>query len=1750
MSKHDEYIQKISDRLVEQIKNNEAPWQKPWKAGDISDFVPVNSEGKPYRGANMLNLSSVAIAKGYNDNRWYTFYGAKQENARVKKGEKATDIHYWKFHEERNKRDENGNNVLDKDGKPVKVRVELEQPRVFYAKVFNAEQIDGLPEKKINIPIMEEWERHARCEDIIKSSGVEVINRPSDTAYYHPSHDHIVMPERSQFESPDLYYATLLHELGHSTGHPSRLNRDLTGGFGSQKYAKEELRAEISSMMMGQELQIGHNPERHVAYLASWAKAVKEDPKEIFKAVKDADAITKYVMAFEQSLEKTKEQEVVTTSRDFVSEMKQIHDEKKAINEQIPTAYEHYNKLNALAEANGYQLTVSVVDEQIINFGTHERFKIDVYESDRATEISVTLNKAGTANVSYGETDLNSAYSRKQDVSEELNRAFALDRSRDTPKLSIEDEIKQSDAAVTYEIINTLAKDLELRAVASGSDNGYQIDYYRDADKTHITTALNNDGKALTSFNNQPISGARLTDEKMMIEASIIRANDLEKSAQKEATEKTNTPFEIPAQDPSILAELNDLHSNVKADNEVYTTALETYQNLNEIAEANGYKLIVDLDFDEPSNFKAHYYTDGYKTDISTQFHRMDGKAVTSIAGERVSGTGYTADFGWQKDSLESAMVVDKAQHQQMDSEASRYSVSEFDHTRQTEWQNQLVNGVVIEDKVTDEHYVLMNIQDGIGYDPAKNLDSYDDDVIYSVAEYYSSKEAYQAQEQTKLVEQDFDILRKIGINPQSKDDDIRQFASQFPNNGDVFYKGGAPAEVVPSLTVTNIESMLGREALMLNTDEQKIIDAINEAGFSEVAKAKLEVEILDSQSQLSHTIKSDLALNDKVAVYADEINRYAGVDSDKVADAVTRLEQSFNTTLNPEDKQFDTATNQQRPFEAGNDEAELATQKTYLYVPFEEKDEAKALGAKWDKDNKAWYAPQGTDLKDFSKWRDQPEAEVSIGTNLSAEDEFSLFLQEKGVKLKSGHPKLDGRWHRLPAEDDKAGALSASYVVHTDNGIPRGYFKNFKNGEEEKWVSQQRTSEAKRPNIDLSQIKAEAEAKAKAEYDATATLADKIYSASVPADPNHGYLASKQVTADGGLMAVPANEQLPEELNDKVVIGANWREAKALRDNPEEHRIVMTQGDLLIPVQNKEGEIRTLQTIAENGFKGYLKGGEKAGNYALIGEIEANKPFLIAEGWATGKTLNEQTGQPVVVAFDKNNLVSVAETLREQYPDNRIYLASDNDHQQEAKYIAEGRTGAGGELNGGIEKAQESAEKIDAYVLTPHFEVGDTGSDWNDVYVDKGADVFKKQLRDQVVQFREEEDVKKSVASSIIKKPFTDPELARVQDKVVELAQQDPQALINEYKMMDNTFEGRYIASDMMKEVFEDFNQSSAHRNQFNNAVHNTSATLVAEHFKQMVAQPPSEDKDTVIFLTGSPASGKTSSLLNAGKLEAHVAVVYEGQLANVDNPAIIEKFEQALNAGYKVDIVAVHPNPEQALENSFKRFYDPNDGRGAPIETMAKIQGNSYEGIKAIHDKFGDKVNLIVVDKAGGNADTTKSIGWDKLEMLKSQGNKEQIKERLESHLIKHYREGSINYECLKQSIGSEERAKQIDAGLDRPVSPERHSNERGRGLQTASSIESHKLGQGHTEASGAENKTLTSATLRNIIKNSSLNNAQKEQLEVVVSAVEQRFDKHPNQQQQKYEEINNKVNEMSQTVSLASQNQELSKSKSMDR
>ncbi|MER2511757.1 MAG: zincin-like metallopeptidase domain-containing protein [Nitrosomonas ureae] len=291
------FHEQVAENLIEQLKKGVAPWQKPWKPGDLLAALPVNpTTGKRYRGINSLNLMSRA----YTDPRWLTYKQAAALNAQVRKGEKSTLVQYWKFREERIKTDDNNNPVLNNEGQPIKEQIRLERPRVFYASVFNAEQVDNLPELSIKAP---DWDPLERADHILQASNAVIRHGEADRAFYRPSTDSIHLPHKHQFPTPDRYYATALHELGHWTGHELRLNRDLSHPFGSEGYAKEELRAEIASMLLSGELGIGHDPGQHVAYVNSWIKALQEDPTEIFRAAADAEKIQDFVLALAQQQE-------------------------------------------------------------------------------------------------------------------------------------------------------------------------------------------------------------------------------------------------------------------------------------------------------------------------------------------------------------------------------------------------------------------------------------------------------------------------------------------------------------------------------------------------------------------------------------------------------------------------------------------------------------------------------------------------------------------------------------------------------------------------------------------------------------------------------------------------------------------------------------------------------------------------------------------------------------------------------------------------------------------------------------------------------------------------------------------------------------------------------------------------------------------------------------------------------------------------------------------------------------------------------------------------------------------------------------------------------------------------------------------------------------------------------------------------------------------------------------------------------
>lgn len=297
-SKADDYARQVADALIAQLKAGTAPWQKPWAAGDAVSFLPHNPvTGKPYRGGNAIWLMCVAEMKGYADTRWMTYRQAEGIDAQVRGGEKASPIEYWQWEDEVPVTDAHGRPVRDGAGKVLLQKVELERPRRFEARVFNAAQIDGLPP----LPARPEasWDRHERAEALLRASGAAIRHVGGDRAYYDSLQDRITLPEAGQFASADRYYQTALHELGHWTGHPTRLARDLAHPYGSTEYAREELRAEIASLMVGAELGIGHDPGRCAAYVQSWIKALQEDPREIIRAAGDAQTARAFILDFE-----------------------------------------------------------------------------------------------------------------------------------------------------------------------------------------------------------------------------------------------------------------------------------------------------------------------------------------------------------------------------------------------------------------------------------------------------------------------------------------------------------------------------------------------------------------------------------------------------------------------------------------------------------------------------------------------------------------------------------------------------------------------------------------------------------------------------------------------------------------------------------------------------------------------------------------------------------------------------------------------------------------------------------------------------------------------------------------------------------------------------------------------------------------------------------------------------------------------------------------------------------------------------------------------------------------------------------------------------------------------------------------------------------------------------------------------------------------------------------------------------------
>ena len=300
-----DYYEEVTNKIIKALENNTRPWVQPWDGGMLP--MPKRHNNTAYQGINMLILWQEAGEGGYSSPYWMTFKQAKILGGNVKKGEGATTIFYAgstiannnKEEDEEAKERQSQDLEADKGKKPNFKQAFIKFMKSY--KVFNANQIEGLPEKYYEVLSIEnnvkELEKLPKLEEFIKNTEAN-IKHGGIRAYYKPSSDHIQMPEMRFFKNGNSYYSTICHELTHWSGGKERLNRNLGGKrFGDQGYAMEELVAELGAAFLSSSLGINADVrEDHAPYIASWLKVLKSDKRAIFNAASLAQIASNYLL--------------------------------------------------------------------------------------------------------------------------------------------------------------------------------------------------------------------------------------------------------------------------------------------------------------------------------------------------------------------------------------------------------------------------------------------------------------------------------------------------------------------------------------------------------------------------------------------------------------------------------------------------------------------------------------------------------------------------------------------------------------------------------------------------------------------------------------------------------------------------------------------------------------------------------------------------------------------------------------------------------------------------------------------------------------------------------------------------------------------------------------------------------------------------------------------------------------------------------------------------------------------------------------------------------------------------------------------------------------------------------------------------------------------------------------------------------------------------------------------------------------
>lgn len=280
--------ERVTNQIIAAIEAGAGEYRMPWHHDGSAITTPVNvASRKSYRGVNILSLWAAAQASGYAAGIWGTYRQWQELGAQVRKGERGHLVVFWKT-------TDRSSDIDRQDGDDN----HHEPAWRLFARgyiVFNAAQVDGYTPPEL--PVLPEVERIEHAERFCAALGIDIRHGGSQACYI-PSKDCVQMPDFACFRDAIAYYAVLLHECGHASGAKHRLDRDLSGRFGSAAYAMEECTVELLSAMICADLNLSVEPRPdHARYIASWLEVLRSDKRAIFTAASKAQEITDWMHA-------------------------------------------------------------------------------------------------------------------------------------------------------------------------------------------------------------------------------------------------------------------------------------------------------------------------------------------------------------------------------------------------------------------------------------------------------------------------------------------------------------------------------------------------------------------------------------------------------------------------------------------------------------------------------------------------------------------------------------------------------------------------------------------------------------------------------------------------------------------------------------------------------------------------------------------------------------------------------------------------------------------------------------------------------------------------------------------------------------------------------------------------------------------------------------------------------------------------------------------------------------------------------------------------------------------------------------------------------------------------------------------------------------------------------------------------------------------------------------------------------------